>query len=302
MLRSYTTLGILLLLLCLNSPLLAQQIFIKNQPFAGGAFREGGTIWVELAPTENALNFKVVVEKDGIKLSGQLLRTKTKGERIYLSLSQVAALCKATIRENSSLGIIDVYQGLKDVQDDGLDFDPAQEIKTSNSNEIKTAAFSFTVPEDMQCSRDPRIIKTFLGLGQSASTTSKITYDALVSYKSDSSYSKGAAVLSWSSNTIPKALNGETAIASYLHEVLLGYISELNLTSITGPEPFNNQGQGFLIASGQSMNPPYFLSMIVLRIDPAKKRFYTVLCGNLPANDQDIAIGFAKLLKSVQTR
>lgn len=295
-----------LLFLLLSCPVWAQQVFIKNQPFDGKVLKEGGSLWVELRPLELAMGFDSMLEAEGARINGRLVRIVKQGEMVLVSLPQAAAALGAVVRENPEFGTVDVHMAVKPTSGTvGLEVTNSGRRTQSGrpviGDAVETAAFAFVVPKGMQLTRDPRLIKSFLE-GGGPPMRSDFKFDAMVYYKGDSKFEKGAAVFSWFSREIPKEMSNESTLLSYQQDVATVLLDEMGVELIRAPEVLETSGQLFVLAAGVDRAPPYSGNLLLMRIDAKRKRFYQVITANITQKDEGPTDAFLQLMSTVTTK
>lgn len=300
--RSIIFLALLLLLAC---PGLAQQVFIKNQPFEGKVVKEGGSLWVELRPLELALGFDSKMEAEGARINSRLVRTIKQGEMVLVSLPQAAAALGAAVRENPGFGTVDVYMAVKPNSgtaglyvSNSAGSDPDRPVK---GDKVETAAYAFVVPEGMQLTRDPRLIKSFLQAG-GPPVKSDFKFDAMVFYKGDAKFEKGAAVFAWFNREVPKSLANESTLLSYQQDMATVVLDDMGVELVRPPEVMETEGQLFVLAAGVDRSPPHGGTLLLLRMDAKKKRIYQVLTANITQKEEGPTNDFLQLMSTVTTR
>lgn len=281
----------------------AQQVFVKNQPFEGRVVRDAAGLWVELRPLELVLDFESQPEAEGARINGRLVRTIRQGETTLVSLAQAASALGAVVREDPALGTIDVHLAVRPASGTaGLEVGATSTGPPPAAGErIATAAFEFSLPEGMQVSRDPRLIKAFLA-GDGPAIETSFKFDAMVFYKGDPHFKKGAAVFSWLQREAPKGLANEHALLAYQLDLATVLLDEMGVELVNLPEVITNQGQRFVVGAGIGRRPPHHGMIILLRIDPKRKRFYQVLTTNIPQTDEQPTTDFLQFMATVTTR
>jgi hypothetical protein len=284
----------------------AQQVFVKNQPFDGRVIKDGAGLWVELRPLELLLDFQAEREAEGARINGRLVRTLQQGERTLVSLAQAAAALGAVVREDSALGTVDVHLAVRPtITTSGLEVSPSDPAAPphgqAEGERISTAAFAFSLPEDMQVSRDPRLIKAFLS-SVGPPLKKDLRFDAMVFYKGDHDFKKGAAVFSWFSRELPPDLQSEQALLSFQVDTAVVLMDDLGVKLVNLPQVLTNDGQRFVVAAGLERRPPHLGMIMLLRIDPRRKRIYQVITSNISQADDKPTQDFLRLMSTVSTR
>jgi hypothetical protein len=294
----------LLVLLCTIGAS-AQQVYIRNQPFEGRVVKDSGGLWVELRPLELILDFESKPEAGGARINGRLVRTIKQGEVTLISLAQAAAALGAVVREDPAFGTVDVHLAMKPTSGTaGLEVGPTTGLSTPTStvpgDRIETAGFKFILPEGMQVSRDPRLIKAFLS-GGGPPIPGDFKFDAMVFHKGDQHFKKGAAVLTWANRALAQK-SGEQAQLSLQMDLTTVLMDDLGVEMVGTPEVVQTEGQRFVLGAGIDRAPPYHGVLLLLRIDPKRKRFYQVITGGIPQNDEQPTTDFMKFLSTVTTK
>jgi hypothetical protein len=280
---------------------LGQQVYVRNQPFPGKVVKEAGELWLELKPLEGLLGFTSAVEEQGARIDGRLVRTMKQGEVVLVQLSQVAAALGAVVKEDSALGTVDVYTGMKPTSGIGLEVDTSLPVGGAG-DKLRTAGFAFAVPEGMTATRDPRMIKGFLG-GGGPNLPSDYRFDAMVYYKGDTQFKKGAAIFTWFVSDVPKEIQkDENTLLAYQYATASSILHDLGIQLVKRPEVVETDGQKLILAAGVSRRPPFDGMMVLLRIDPKKRRYYQVIAGSIPQTEPEPSSAFLDLLTSVSTR
>lgn len=280
----------------------ALDVFIKNQPFEGKVLKEASTLWLELTPLEKALGFQAVVHDEGAEINGKLVRTLKQGNTLLISLPQVAALLSLAVRDNPSLGTVDVYTSLPNHGAGDLTSIDVQTSSPANAETpILTAAYRFTIPKSLKVTRNPQVLDAYSP--QKAASQALATHqDALVFHDNDRQFQRGAALFSWASDDIPAAMKDPTALLRYQQELSERLMIARRLTPITSPEIVDNDGQAFVLSTGLSTEGSATITLILLRIDPKKKRLFSIVCRGIPKDDHQALENFVKLLSQVTTR
>lgn len=297
-----------LLLLTINA--IAQEVWIANRLFPGQVIKDGGQIWVELVPFAQALQVSSAIDGTNATIDGQPLPSQVKGGAVLVPLKEAAAITGAIIRDNKSMGIIDVFKGIKE-QDPSALAATASDPSTSEANTIKTAAFTLTLPEGMQMSRDAKTLQSFgFKATQSSGQFNKkyggdgnstaITFDGILFHKGDTKYKRGFGAVAFtplapntkkslSPSQIPAALNlGLQLVAQEFGMIPSGPIHE----QLIG-------GQSFSMLDG--LIPSKGLQMTMLmRIDLNTNRQY-LLMSMVPGVSPNDAADFMNIFESIQT-
>jgi hypothetical protein len=185
----------------------AEEIWIKNRAFPGQVVKEGGQVWVEVLSFAKALGMTATLDGETAVIDGKSLPVTKKGDVSLVNLAESVKALGGVLRANKEMGTLDVFLGVKEQDPSALaagDDDSA----TPDSKAIKMAAYAVTVPPDMQLSRDAQTLKA-AGLeasGAAAEVSSKygvkdsakVTFDALVFHKGDSSFKRGFGALAYS--------------------------------------------------------------------------------------------------------
>lgn len=299
------TLTLILVVLACSLSVSAQQIYIRNQPFEGRVVKDSGGLWVELQPLEQALDFTAVVEAEGARINGRLVRTLSQGQVTLVSLAQASAALGAVVREDPAFGTVDVYLAMRPKSGTaGLETSPEETPAAEASGQVQkleTAGFALVLPEGMQVTRDPRLIKAFLeAAGPRLPDDFKL--DAMVHYQGDQKFKNGAAVFSWVPRESPKGLSGEQALLSFQLELARAVMDQLGVELIGKPEVVQTEEQHFVLGAGIDRAPPHHGMLTLLRFDPRRKRFYQVFACNIPQNEDKPTADFMRLLSTVTTR
>lgn len=301
------------LLLCILwfIPAGAQQVYIRNQVFEGKVRTESGSLWVELEALQAALGFASVLEADGARVEGRLIRILRQGDVVFVPLAQAAAAVGAVVRENPPLGTVDVHLVVRPKSGLGLDIDIIEASKGLDSEEaqpdkvkgetVLTAGFSFVLPEEMQLSRDPRLVREFL-LTHLPSLGSDVKLDALVFHKGDSKFQKGAAAFCWFESDVPKELEDEQLLIDVQLDFLHSLFESLKSEWTEPPKLMGASGQRFVMAMGVSRRPPHKGTAASMRIAPKRKRLYQVIATNIRPGDEASMLSFLRLLSTATTR
>lgn len=266
--------------------------------------KEGGGLWVELRPLELALGFDSKLETDGARINGRLVRVVKQGEMVLVSLPQAAAALGAVLRENPDFGTVDVHMAVKtSAGTSGLEVtnDRGEPRRPVKGDAVETAAYAFVLPEGMQLTRDPRLIKSFLEAG-GPPMRSALKFDAMVYYKGDSKFAKGAAVFAWFNREIPKEMSNESTLLSYQQDVATVLLDEMDVELVRAPEVLETDGQRFVLAAGVDRSPPYNGSLLLMRIDAKRKRIYQVITANITQSEEGPTDAFLQLMSTVTTK
>ncbi len=300
MVRNTQILGCFLLLSLFVSTQ-AQEVWLRNRPFEGKVLKDSGQIWLELEPFGKALGFAYDLKEDGVSIDGKLVRSMTQGTKVFVPLTQTAAALGAVVKENPDLGTVDVHLDVKSSQGLGLDVELATLSQDSGSiigQVVKTAAFEFTVPETMQITRDPRLIKKTLDIGGSKSGSEKI--DAMMYLKGDSRNERGVAVFAWEDFDPPT--KDEKALLSVQRQVLFDTFYRVGIEAVETAPYLTNKDQTFALLTGLTAVPPHHGVIMMTRVDVKKKRLYKVTVLGIPSADGPAAEAFTSMLKTVNSR
>ncbi len=302
------------LLLCFTLfPVWGQQVYVKNQPFSGAVFKDVTGLWIELAPLQWALNFEAKVDAEGARVGERLVRTQKQGDKLFVPLAQIASALGAVVKENPEFQTVDVHLAVRPKSGAGLDIkpsdlkDPGQKEKIPQARPVEgqsvsTAAYSFTLPTGMKITRDPRLIKTALAGKKSNSMSSDLKLDALASFEGDTNYMRGAAVFTWFEFEVPKEHSNETSLLSLSASLAGELLERAGCQLIAKPRVVTTRGQQLILAAGVSVLPPHNGTMLLMRIDPKRKRSYLVIANDIPDSDQSAAETLVDMLSTVTTR
>lgn len=304
--------GAALSLICLSAlyplSLQAQQLYVRNQPFEGAVVREAGGLWVDLVALQRALGFESTLEAEGARVQGKLVRTRTQGETVLVSLSQVAAALGAVVREDPQFNTVDVHLAVRPKAGAGLeisgssDFPSDENTPEPSGEKVQTAAYNFVLPEGMQVTRDPRMIKSFLESGGGGALENDFKLDAMVYFKDDPKFKKGAAVFTWFLGDVPPGMEDERTLLAYQSEAVASILHDMNVRLVDVPQVVTTGGQRFVLGAGVTARPPHKGLMALLRIDAKRKRFYQVLASDITQSEEKPTTDFMRLLSSVTTK
>ena len=109
------------------APVAAEQIYVRNHPFKGGATRADGKIWIELKPLAEALGITLkqtagggfIIQTSGatdeedlaaghVKIDGQEVETKDNSGLLLVPLDSTVKMLGARAVHNKDLGSIDI--------------------------------------------------------------------------------------------------------------------------------------------------------------------------------------------------
>lgn len=280
----------------------AQEVWLRNRPFEGKVLKDSGQIWLEVEPFGKALGFGYELKEDGVAINGKLVRSLTQGTKVFVPLSQSAAVLGAVVKENPEFGTVDVHLDVKSSQGAGLDVDLAalsENTKPVVGQIIKTAAFEFTVPDTMQITRDPRMIKKTLEIDPTKKGSEKV--DALMFFKGDSRNERGAAIFAWEDFEAPT--KDEQTLLSVQRQVLLDTFFRVGVDPVDAVPPYlTNGSQSFALLTGLMAVPPHDGVLMLTRIDSKKNRLYKVTVLGIPSDDEPAINAFTSLLKTITTR
>lgn len=301
-----------LLMLLTLSPVVGQQVYIKNQPFSGAVFKDVTGLWIELAPLQWALNFEAKVDADGARIGERLIRTQKQGDKLFVPLTQIASALGAVVKENPEFQTVDVHLAVRPRSGAGLDIKPSDlkdpekaklpEARPVEGQPVSTAAYSFTLPTGMRMTRDPRLIKAALSGNKSGSMSSELRFDALASFEGDANHKRGLAVFAWFEFEVPKEHSGESSILSLSGSLASELLQRAGCHPIAEPRVVNTRGQQLVLAAGVSVHPPHNGTLILMRIDPKRKRAYLVFASDIPDSDDAAAETLVSMLSTVSTR
>ncbi len=302
--------GVGALLWVLHAPLAAQQLYVRNQPFEGVVSREAGALWVDLAVLQRTLGFESTLETDGARVQGKLVRTRTESGIVLVSLSQVAAALGAVVREDPQFNTVDVHLAVKPKVGVGLEIGDSSSVSVPGAEasaplppgeKVQTAAFNFVLPEGMLVTRDPRMIRSFLEDG-AGPLDGDFKLDAMVYFKDDPKFKKGAAVFSWFLGDVPPGLEDERRLLAYQQQAVASILADMGVSLADMPQVVSTGGQRFVLGAGVSRRPPPKGLMALLRIDPKRKRYYQVLASDISQSEEKPTVAFMQLLSSVTTK
>ncbi len=301
-----------LLMFLLLEPVWGQQVYIKNQPFSGAVFKDSTGLWVELAPLQWALNFESKLEPEGARVGEKLVRTLKQGDKIMVPLTQIASAIGAVVKENPEFQTVDIHLAVRPKVGAGLDIKPADlsggdrtkpdQERVVEGQPVSTAAYGFTLPTGMKMTRDPRLIKTALMGKESKSWDSDIKVDAMVSFENDPLFKRGSAVFTWLSFNVPKEISNESDLLDISANLALDFLGRFGCQPVSKPRVMRTKGQSLVLAAGVELAPPNNVTMLLVRIDPKRKRTYLAVARDLSPNDDTSAEKFVDMLSTVTTR
>lgn len=294
------------------SPAWGQQVYVKNQPFSGAVFKDSTGLWVELAPLQWALNFDSELEPEGARVREKLVRTLKQGDKIMVPLNQIASAIGAVVKENPEFQTVDIHLAVRPKVGVGLDIKPAdlsggertkpEQERVVEGQPVSTAAYAFTLPTGMKMTRDPRLIKTALMGKDSKSWDEDLKVDAMISFENDPGFKRGSAVFTWLSQDIPKEVSNESDILDISASLALDFLRRFGCQPVSQPRVMRTKGQDLVLAAGVEMAPPHNVTMLLLRIDPKRKRTYLAVARDVSPNDDTSSEKFVDMFSTVTTR
>lgn len=293
------------------SPVLGQQIFIKNQPFSGAAFKDSTGLWVELTPLEWALNFEAKLEAEGARVGDRLVRTQKQGEKTFVPLTQIASALGAVVKENPEFQTVDVHLAVRPKSGLGLDIKPSDLKEPSEKSSkarpvegqpVSTAAYSFTLPTGMKMTRDPRLIKTALAGKKADAMSTDLKFDALATFEGDNNLRRGGVVFTWFEFEVPKEHSNERDTLALSGAMAQQLLQRAGCQLIAEPKIVETRGQSLVLAAGVTVYPPHNGMMVLTRLDPKRKRAYLVIANDIPDSDGPAAEKMVDMLSTVTTR
>lgn len=308
----FCRLTLLLLFAVLFSPVWGQQVYVKNRPFSGAVFKDSTGLWVELAPLQRALNFESELEPEGARVGEKLVRTLKQGDKVMVPLNQIASAIGAVVKENPEFQTVDVHLAVRPKVGAGLDIkpsdisggertEPAQE-RVVEGQPVSTAAYGFTLPNGMKMTRDPRLIKSALTKKEWQSWGSDLKFDAMVSFENDPRFKRGSAFFTWMSREVPKEVSAESDILEISGNLALNFLRLFGCRPVSQPRVLQTKGQKLILTAGVEMAPPHSVTMLLLRIDPKRKRTYFAAVHDLSPDDDQSAEKFVDMFSTVTTR
>lgn len=288
-------------------PAWAEQLFVRNQPFVGKVVRDSGTLWVELSALQNALGFSAELEADGARIQERLVRTLRHGGSVLVPLEQVAAAVGAVVREDPQFATIDVYLDVRPQSGLGLEVSTGVGAAASGMppdvslTTVETAAFRFSLPEEMQLTRDPRLIKGFVS--QHLPTFGpEVRFDALVFFQKDPKFTRGAMALCWAPQALPQQTQNERALLTLELNLLEQFFAQAGSELLQAPRLLEGSGQRFVMAAGVSPRPPHPATAVSMRIDSKRKRLYQAVAANVAVDDEASSTAFHRLMSTLTTK
>ena len=297
----------------LLAPAWGQQVFIKNQPFSGAVYRDGNGLWVELAPLEWTLGFEAKLESEGARVGEKLVRTIKQGDKVYVSLSQVASALGAVVKENPEFQTVDVHMAVRPKVGAGLDIKPS-DLKGEGTDRpgrevlvqgqpVSTAGYAFTLPDGMKLTRDPRLIKTELvGKEGEKAWDNDLKVDALAGFEGDAKRVLGQVVFSWLSLKVPKENSGEGELLEVSAQLVMEFLQDFGCRPVGPPKVLETKGQKLVLGTGVTMSSPPSATMVLVRIDPKRNRTYLVIARGLTDPDSAHSEKIISMLSTITTR
>lgn len=286
----------------------AQQVFVRNQPFDGKVIQQAGLLWVELPVLQRTLGFVAQVEGEGVRIEGRLVRAMELGGVRLVPLAQAAAAVGAVVREDPSVGTVDVYRTPRGHWGLGHHVDPSELAASASGGapdtgepRQETASFSLSLPPGMSLSRDPRLMRAFLE-GARRSVPSDARLEGLVFTTGDLKFSQGAAVLLWWPREAARSPENEESLWAYQVARLQEWLRSTDLELVRRPERWESQGQRYLLAAGVGRRPPHHGCLVLSRVDAKRGRHYQVLVANLPTDSEKPTYDFMNVLSSIKIR
>ena len=293
----------------------AEEIWITNKPFSGQVVKDGGQTWVELAPFAKALKVGSAVEAGQATIDGKPVPSQLRGEAVMVPLKEAATAAGAILRDNKSMGIVDVFKGVEEQDPSTLAAASAQDNAATGGDGkvLKMAAYILTLPPDMQVSRDAQKLQAF-GLGAMKSgaalgekygvkATPQIICDAMLFNKGDTEFKRGFGVLAYT--PLPSFPPGtpmptEDQVGGIQVQALQIAAQELGLTPSAPLSQTQLGGKSFGMLEGSL--PAKGLNMkLLLRVDMKTRRQYLVMAAWPMANPESAA-AFERAIAGIQTK
>ncbi len=155
-------------------PALAEELWVRNQPFKGQVQGSGPSMMVELDPLVKALELDVTVEGDSVVFGDFSVPIQRQGDGTgMVNLTEIAGPAGLKIKRNPTLGTVDVYAASVGTgsRGDWAAVEAKQSAKTSSGSGKKHEGYGYTIriPASLEMTDDPALLallKQYVGGGQ----------------------------------------------------------------------------------------------------------------------------------------
>lgn len=172
LLRSWLSVAVMCALMAL--PALAEELWVRNQPFKGQVQGTGPAMLVELDPLVKALDLQVKVEGDSVVFGDFSVPIQRQPDGTgMVNLTELAGPAGLKIKRNPTLGTVDVYAASVGTgsRGDWAAVEAKQSASKVSSSGEKVEGYGYTIriPSTLEMTNDPALLallKQYVGGGQ----------------------------------------------------------------------------------------------------------------------------------------
>lgn len=139
----------------------AEELWVRNKPFAGRVEGRGTSMKVELRPLLEALKLQPIIEGDFLLFGDFRVPIEQSGGTEMVLLREFAVGAGLKVKANPSLGTVDVYSEAAGAGDQG-DWSSVAEAASKaggSGNSVQSTDYTLKVPPQMQLINDPQAMQ-----------------------------------------------------------------------------------------------------------------------------------------------